>query len=1426
MGVVYRAYDPPPMDRDVALKTLHAIADPLALELFYRECHVLKSISHPNVVEIFDVGAWDEDGQACPFFVMPLLHGQTLEEIIRTASHRLTIARVVDILAQTCRGLQAAHDHGLIHRDLKPSNIFVMPDDSVKIIDFGVAHDIELRSQSVAVAKGTLLYMSPEQVQHKPVTPQSDIFSLGVVCYEALTRRQPFRRPTEPQVVEAILGSIPPPASDVNPSVGQTISRVVHKAMAKQSWNRYDSAREFGDTLQKALRNEPIEIFDPARIRPRLRRATRALETGDHQFAGEIVSELEAEGTLDPELTLLRTQVDQVARQRTLAQLLESARARFDEDEDPLALHKIQEVLHLDPGNAAALGLKRKIEERRSERQIEQWIRLANQHLQNHSYGPARDALQNVLALRRADSRTARLLKQIEAEEQEYLKLRREKTALYESAVNAWKNGEVSHALSQMQLVLDLDRRAPDSTSREPGALYEAFYNTIRSEHDAINGAYAEARRSLVERDFAKANRICEECLSKYPGHALFQALTLDIEEQQRQQLSAFIAEVDRRIEAEADLDAKVSLLREAVTRYPDEPHFRRPLQLIEEKRDLVDSIVARARVREERGEISEALSDLEILQTIYSPYPGLRGEQARLRSLLAQRAREGARASIVAEVNQMIATGDYARALERIDGAERDFPGTGDWQSMRSRVAEAMDRARQSEQLVTDGRDLCARGEFDRGVDALTRALELDDRPDVRALLRDLLVERTQELVEIDVDAAQRLIDRAIALDTTDAKAQQLRTQIFTRRREREASAASGDAWSAAASAALSSGGPNIAATVVSERPVTGDKPVAPNAEGTVVLMPVAVPASPADGMRDATLPRPAAPSAPKTVSPTRARRAAMRRFGAVAASIAAIGAVAGALTVGTRARLQSRSSDVASMAAPQTAGVTRNIALETPTPATTLRISAPGFTGAEVRIDREVAGRIEEDRFAVDSLNPGEHVVEILDASPTKGSARRVSFVLTLDGATPPRVRDLVGVDANALIVGAHHGGLHVQSSATDVPIAIDGVTRGAAGSAGLDVDALSTGGHDLTYGIDHDVKTVPIAVGSGPTLDVLLSSDRNVGTLLVLADQDNASVIVDDGAYRGRTRRGEIRISNVSAGRHSVLVSKNGFIPVVRQMVDIRKGEDTALTIALAPIEHLATLVLDRVTPGADVSIDDVTVGTAAADGTFSYRGIAIGTHTVALARAGHEPWHVTREFAADQTISLSNIKLQPTVVAATKPVATAPGVTGVELFDSPASWGEKDGWFSRKGGGFALYRSAAPAGRFSFALKQSHSWLPFANRKSASIVVGYVDPRNYTLLQFDEKNYYRTEVVNGERKQPARVAHGISDKIDAVYVSIGLTGNVLDVQVSADGRAWERLDQKPARGLVDGRFGFYLPGDDEVRIAHFEVHAIGS
>jgi serine/threonine protein kinase len=783
MGLVYRAYDTV-VRREVAVKTILDIPDPASLQLFYKECDVLASMSHPNIVEIFDIGEFEEEGKKKPYFVMPLLPGTTLDHFIRKASHRLTVERTIDIMSQACRGLQAAHERGLIHRDLKPSNIFVMEDDSVKIIDFGVAHMAD--AHTTRAQKGTLLYMSPEQIELKPLTPASDIFSLSVVCYEAMTGRNPFQRARADEVVDAILRHIPPLAAELNSTVSQPVSRVLHKAMAKQSWHRFASAREFGDTLSKAQRNEAIEFFDPERTRPRLQRANKALDEGDFQFAGEILGELEAEGHMDTTIGSLRRQLDGAVRRKTLSQLLDAARARFEEEEDPLALQKLQEALQIEPDNAAALALKSRIENRRSERQIDNWYRLARQHIDNHAYAHAREALQNVLQLRPKEARALQLLAEVDRQEQEYKKLRQEKEQLHSAAMDAWHKGDVSNALAKLGVVLDLDRRAPDSINRESGANYQSFYNEVRSEHDAMNTAYAEARRLLTEHNFRKASDVCQTYLAKYPGNAIFQALRYDVEEQQRQELSAFVASVDRQVEAEPDLEKRVHILREAMDLHPGESHFERAFRLVQDKRDLVNSIVARAHLHEEQGAYSDALNDWEILRTIYSQYPGLTFEVERLQKRRDQQARIESKTRLVEQVDTCLHSSDYARALDLLQGADAEFPNDAELTELEKLAQDGVKRKTEAHRLMTEGQELCAEKKSAEGIKLLREAYEMDENNSLaRAVLANSLVELAHTIVESDWREAEKLAREALDLNPGHPMAKTIRTLILDQKKE-----------------------------------------------------------------------------------------------------------------------------------------------------------------------------------------------------------------------------------------------------------------------------------------------------------------------------------------------------------------------------------------------------------------------------------------------------------------------------------------------------------------------------------------------------------------------------------------------------------------------------------------------------------------
>ena len=782
MGIVYRAMDRS-MQREVAIKTLLDIESQSSLDQFYRESAILANMVHPNLIGIYDVGSFEEDGVVRPFFVMPLLPGVTLDKLIRDGSPRLTVDTVVDMMAQAARGLHAAHEQGLIHRDVKPSNIFVLDDNSVKIIDFGIARLADQRSKTTL--KGTLYYISPEQLSMQSPTPMVDQFALAVVTYETLTRRRPFDGASDNEIARAIQRHTPPPVSQINNGVNYEVSQVIHKAMAKQPWHRFPTIREFGDSILKGRRKEPIPFFDTARIKPRIERAIASFEQGDFNFASDIVSELEGEGHVDPDIVLLRQKLDQAMRRSRNQSALDNARRFYDAQEYQLALRKVQEALDSDPTDEEAISLKNKIERERREKKIGEWIELAGQHIKNHSFRQAREAIDNVLRVRPNDPGALRLQAEIARREQDFEKVRDEKARLYQGALEAYERGDISGSLSKMDALLHVDKENPEQDSVR-SSTYQSLYNKVHSEHDAIRNALQQARRDLAEEKFSSALAACEQFLSRYPSHALFQALKFDIEERQRQRVSAAIAEVDRRAESEPDMDRRVALLEETVRQFPGEGHFERALRVAREKRDLIASLIAKARDYEEFGQFAEALDQWQIIKSIHERYPGLQFEIDRLSRRRQQQDREQAKSKWVEQIDRAVEHGDYAAARAALARAAGEFPGDPELDQLQLLIRKHEERGSQAHEHLQLGRDLIEKGRPVEGLQALRKALDLDPvNQVVRAVMSATLLDQGRKLMDSDPSSAETFVDELIEIDPMNMMAQSLRRHIADRQRE-----------------------------------------------------------------------------------------------------------------------------------------------------------------------------------------------------------------------------------------------------------------------------------------------------------------------------------------------------------------------------------------------------------------------------------------------------------------------------------------------------------------------------------------------------------------------------------------------------------------------------------------------------------------
>lgn len=766
MGVVYRAWDRV-IQREVALKTIRDSPSREALDLFRKECAVLAQVSHPNIIEIFDLGELEaESGGAKPYFVMPLLNGQTLDWVIRHQSDRLTVDRVADIVCQTCRGLQAAHEKGLIHRDVKPSNIFVLNDDSVKIIDFGVAHMADTRS--TIGHKGTLLYMSPEQLEMKPLTPLSDLFAVATLCYEALTGRRPFERPGQGETVRAILAESATPVSQLNPGVNSSVSRVIHKAMAKQPRHRFASTREFADSLQKALRNEPLEFLDPSRLTPRVERASRAFEQGDLAFASEILGELEAEGFQSTDIVTLRSEIDQTVRRQRVDQLLKSARTRFAEQEYALALEKLAEITQLDATNEEAAQLRATIEKQQIDQKVAELFTKADQHLENRAWGPARQALERILELNPEEARARQLLADMNRREEDFNRARQEQHSLYTEALTHYRAGELTGAAAKLERILELSRLFPDADP-ETASRLQGFFDQVLAERASLDAAMTEADWRLKAGDFGSVLAILNEYVPRYPGNSRLQRLRQEMIEQGRQMLPAVIAEVDRQLDQEPDLDRRIALLAEAVRRYPGESYLEQKLKLIEERRVLVQGFLAKAQLLEELEQFQDALEQLEALRAVYPEYPNLAYEIHRL----GGRRREQLRGRAIDQFRALADAGEWREAAAVADRFAIDFPNDEEIDSLRQILVDGQRREQQAKELAREGRDLCLAGLVEPGLARLREAYRWNPRSaEVRVALLEHLIEHSRELLASDWRTAEVLAREAVALNPASAAA------------------------------------------------------------------------------------------------------------------------------------------------------------------------------------------------------------------------------------------------------------------------------------------------------------------------------------------------------------------------------------------------------------------------------------------------------------------------------------------------------------------------------------------------------------------------------------------------------------------------------------------------------------------------------
>ena len=263
MANVYLAYDTI-LDRNVAVKVLRGdlATDEKFVRRFQREALSASSLSHPNIVEVYDVG--EDNGQY--YIVMEYIEGCQLKQLLKKRG-RLTLSEVIDIMLQITDGLSVAHDAYIIHRDIKPQNIMILDSGLVKITDFGIAMAMNSTqlTQTNSVM-GSVHYLPPEQANGKGSTLQSDIYSMGILMYELLTGELPYKGDNAVEIALKHLKEKIPSIRDKYPEIPQSVENIIIKATAKNPKNRYADARSMNEDLRTCL--DDSRVNEPKIVLP------------------------------------------------------------------------------------------------------------------------------------------------------------------------------------------------------------------------------------------------------------------------------------------------------------------------------------------------------------------------------------------------------------------------------------------------------------------------------------------------------------------------------------------------------------------------------------------------------------------------------------------------------------------------------------------------------------------------------------------------------------------------------------------------------------------------------------------------------------------------------------------------------------------------------------------------------------------------------------------------------------------------------------------------------------------------------------------------------------------------------------------------------------------------------------------------------
>jgi len=854
----------------------------------------------------------------------------------------------------------------------------------------------------------------------------------------------------------------------------------------------------------------------------------------------------------------------------------------------------------------------------------------------------------------------------------------------------------------------------------------------------------------------------------------------------------------------------------------------------------------------------------------------------------------------LVEQINVCLRSGDYARAQDLLRDTYAEFPNDAELSELEKRAHAGVKRNADANRLITESQELFAQRKSAEAIQLLRKAYELDKNNSLaRSILANALVEHAHSVVETDWLEAETLTNQALALNPAHPTAKSIHALIVDQKKT-----SSVEDWVEKARKLQSSGDPFAALAWVAEGlAVHPDDPK---------LLQIHDAIQRDQGVRRRQARRGDLENLRRLqneiagAADVAAKQALAERIQAVAAKYWTDGeilSIANALLLRLGLVPQESSS-----AAPRSKGAT--VILHVPRP------SAPQASSADT--SQPLPGSVLPNPVPPSPVPQGNVPTPIVPTlsvptatvPPSKVPPRLMPPVKVLTTTPEPQLPPPLAstVPAAELSVpvakvtsksvrpkqpaSSHSTTLILISAAAiilfaaifffarkhqDPPIAKAPAPAPTVSAPTISEPTVSA------PAVSAPAPTTPEA--SSPASDTAgkvtvddqqpAESSRNLGTILVVAGQDNASVFLNGKLQRQLTQAGQLRLPNLELKDYVVQVSKSGFQDPPQQVIRIRKGDQATLVFNLQPQPRLASLTIQSGAPGTTVFVDQTLVGTIQPDGALSVSTVNPGDHTVELRKERFKPRQFKKHFVAGGAISLAaadavleaapgelKITFAPAdatvaivkgdllkMVSSGVPLNLAPGTytltartaerftrsttleviagqsrtldlslgpSGMSKWDDPGSWKQERDSFIRKGGDFVLYGVVPASGTFAFSAMLTKGHL-------LQWVLNYSDPKNYVLLQIDDNNFYRSVIRNGEKTDEIIVPHkGDKKSFRTLQIRVSPTEVVNQIK---NGDKWTVLDRwtQPGANLGLGKFGFYIPGNDEVALSSFAHYA---